>query len=180
MRAYVQCAHYEDKSVSREWLSSGIRSPTPRTWKEKKRKREKEKNRDREKERVLETPWILETRIGLVRLMNIDEPFPTYLLARPHLDHLLQLDANLPLFFLLYLFSQSKFFEHAAYLSLATLFSPLIYFLIRSTYDHCKCTAVYYKYRQQRSVKYELVSVARWSLIRISFKSVRFPLPISY
>lgn len=33
----------------------------------------KREKRDREKDCVLETPWILETRIGLVRLMNIDE-----------------------------------------------------------------------------------------------------------
>lgn len=77
---------------------------------------EKEK-RDREKECVLETPWILETRIDLVRLMNIDEPFPylpdrtSTFITRQRSSSFLPLISFLKLIFLSHYATQSNFFQ---------------------------------------------------------------------
>lgn len=97
---YVRiCAHYVENSMSHKWLSLHIYTvPHPACEKEK---------RDREKECVLETPWILETRIDLVRLMNIDEPFPTYLPDRTSTFVTRQRSSSF--LSLLYIFSQINF-----------------------------------------------------------------------
>lgn len=98
---------------------------------------EKEK-RDREKECVLETPWILETRIDLVRLMNIDEPFSTYLpdrtstfVTRQRSSSFLSLISFLKLIFPSPYAIQSNLFFNS--------YVHLVSYLFNS--DNCACTA---------------------------------------
>lgn len=117
--------------------------------------RGKRKKRQGEKECALETPWILETRIGLVRLMNIDEPFPTY---QPDRTSIVCCHSTA-----IFLFSSSSYyFSLTDFLSACRVVSQIFTSVLLASYlprrSRCKYAATRCRCRQLRSIENAVTS----------------------